>query len=144
MLRPIVVLLMLLGAALPAAAQKITVKSATPPAGAQGTLGLEVAIAGSGFGPGAQARFVLAGTDHTDGITVQSTRYVSASQLVATLDIADTATLASFDIKVTLSGAFGWSTAIAAGSPLVFVGETGRNIDGVSAGQVYIYRLSAQ
>ena len=79
-------------------AQKITVKSATPSSGAQGTLGLEVVIGGSGFGPGAQARFVLSGTDNPDGIAVRTTRFANSSQLVATVDIADTSSLASFDI----------------------------------------------
>ena len=96
--------------AVPAAAQKITVKSATPASGEQGSVGLDVAIAGSGFGPGAQARFVLSGTDDPAGISVRSTRYVSSTELVATLDIADTARLAFFDIRVTLSGRTGKGT----------------------------------
>src|SRR5690606_17271923 len=43
-------------------------------------------------------------------ISVKATRYVSSSQLVATLDIADTASLALFDIKITLSGRTGNGT----------------------------------
>ena len=39
-------------------------------------------------------------------------------------------------------GGFGWSTATTPGSPLIFVGEHGRDIGGVTmAGQVYIYRV---
>ena len=100
----------LLASSVPALAQKIAVKSATPSSGAQGSVSLDVAIAGSGFGPGAQARFVLSGTDNTDGIVVNGTRFVSSTQVVATIDIADTASLASFDIKVTLSGRTGKGT----------------------------------
>ena len=106
----IVVASAVLAVAAPAVAQKISVKSATPASGEQGSVGLDVVVAGSGFGPGAQARFVLSGSDNPDGVAVRSTRFVSASQLVATLDIADTASLASFDIKVTLSGRTGKGT----------------------------------
>jgi hypothetical protein len=109
-IRSVLVMVALLASSVPALAQKIGVKSATPSSGAQGTLGLDVVIAGNGFGPGAQARFVVSGTDDPDGISVRATRFVSPSQLVATIDIADTASLASFDIKVTLSGRTGKGT----------------------------------
>jgi hypothetical protein len=122
-----VALLLCVGAARSAEAQKITVKSATPASGEQGSIGLDVVITGTGFGPGAQARFVLSGTDKPDGISVRSTRYVSSSQLVATLDIADAASLASFDIKVTLSGRTGKGTdlfqVVQKGNPNVCVLE---------------------
>jgi hypothetical protein len=108
--RTVLITLALLASSVPALAQKIGVKSATPSSGAQGTVGLDVVIAGNGFGPGAQARFVLSGTDNPDGVVVRHTRFVSNSQLVATIDIADTASLASFDIKVTLSGRTGKGT----------------------------------
>lgn len=108
--RMVVIALALLASSVPALAQKIGVKSATPSSGAQGSAGLEVVIGGNGFGPGAQARFVLSGTDDPDGISVRSTRFVSSSQLVATIDIADAASLAYFDIKVTLSGRTGKGT----------------------------------
>jgi hypothetical protein len=97
-------------AATPASAQKISVKSATPNQGAQETVDLDVVIAGSGFGPGAQAKFVLAGTDNPDGIRVKNTKYVNNTQLVATIDIDATASLALFDIKVTVSGRSGKGT----------------------------------
>jgi hypothetical protein len=97
-------------AAVPAQAQKISVRAATPNQGAQATSDLEVLLDGSGFGPGAQARFVLSGTDNPDGIAVKATRFVSSTRLAVTIDIAETATLASFDIKVTLSGRTGKGT----------------------------------
>jgi hypothetical protein len=109
-IRPVLIMVALLAAPVPALAQKIAVKAATPSSGAQGSVGLEVVIAGNGFGPGAQARFVVSGTDSPDGINVRSTRFVSSSQLIATIDIAEAASLASFDIKVTLSGRTGKGT----------------------------------
>ena len=97
-------------AAASAFAQKISVKSATPNTGAQETVDLDVVIAGSGFGPGAQATFVLSGTDNPDGIRVKNTKFVSNSQLVATIDIDAAASLALFDIKVAVSGRSGKGT----------------------------------
>ena len=67
-LRTVLVLLTLALSPVPAMAQKIGVKSATPASGEQGSVGLDVVIAGTGFGPGAQARFVLSGTDNPDGV----------------------------------------------------------------------------
>jgi len=43
----------------------------------------------------------------------------------------------------TPGGGYGWSVAAAAGTRLFFVGETGRNINGViNAGQVYVYKVN--
>jgi hypothetical protein len=93
-----------------ASAQKISVKSATPSAGEQGSIDLDVVIAGSGFGNGAKAHFFLSGTENPDGILVKNTRFVSSTQLVATIDIADTASLSYFDIRVVLAGRSGKGT----------------------------------
>ena len=94
----------------PAFAQKIAVKSATPASGEQGTFGLDVVIAGTGFGNGAKAHFFLSGTENPDGIVVKNTRFVSSTELVATIDIADTASLSYFDIRVVLAGRTGKGT----------------------------------
>jgi hypothetical protein len=110
MLRATLAIVAIIGLSAPALAQKINVKAATPNQGAQATVDLDVVIDGSGFGPGAKARFVLSGTDNPDGILVKNTRFVSSTQVVATIDIAETASLASFDIKVTLSGRTGKGT----------------------------------
>jgi uncharacterized delta-60 repeat protein len=83
-----------------AQAQTITVTSADPPAGEQGTINLNVLIKGKGFKNGAKAKFYRTGTGDPDGINVKSTRYVSSTQLQATIDIADWATLSLFDIEV--------------------------------------------
>ena len=89
------------GGAVPAAsAQTIQVTSADPPSGEQGTLNLNVLIKGKGFKNGAKAKFYKTGTTDPAGVNVKSTQFVSSSQLVATIDIADAAALALFDIEV--------------------------------------------
>jgi len=103
-------LVVLAVSAAPVTAQKITVKSATPNNGAQGTVDLDVVIGGNGFGQGSKAEFFLSGTQNPDGIHVKNTRFVSSSQLVATIDIADAASLALFDIKVSINGRSGKGT----------------------------------
>ena len=106
----LLVLFAILGPASATFAQKISVKVATPNQGAQETVDLDVVIDGTGFGLGAQAKFVLSGTDNPDGIRVKNTRVVSNTQLVATIDIDATASLALFDIKVAVSGRSGKGT----------------------------------
>lgn len=83
-----------------APAQQIQVNSADPPAAEQGTVNLSVTIGGKGFKKGAAASFVLTGTEDPDGITVNSTTFVSSTTLVANITVADTATISKFDIKV--------------------------------------------
>ena len=86
--------------AAPAGAQQVQVTSADPPSAEQGTVNLNVSIKGKGFQKGAIARFVLTGTDNPDGIAVNSTAFVSAGELTANITVADTATIAKFDIVV--------------------------------------------
>ena len=81
-------------------AQTVSVTSANPSSGEQGTLNLNVTITGKGFKYGAKANFYKTGTTDPAGLNVKSTQYVSATQLVANIDIADTAALTSFDIQV--------------------------------------------
>jgi hypothetical protein len=84
-----------------AAAQNVSVTAANPNTGAQGTTSLVVKISGKNFAPGAKTDFFLSGTTNPAGITVHGTQWISASEVDATIDIADTASLALFDIKVT-------------------------------------------
>jgi hypothetical protein len=88
------------GAVRTASAQTISVTSANPPSGEQGALSLSVTIAGKGFKNGAKAKFLRSGTTDPAGINVQSTQYVSATQLIATIKIAADAALSLFDIEV--------------------------------------------
>ncbi len=90
-----------------AAAQKITVTAATPASGEQGTTSLVVKISGKNFAPGAQSQFFKSGTTDPSGITVHGTQFVSATEVDATIEIADTASLALFDIQVTAASRSG-------------------------------------
>ena len=90
-----------LSAAVTASAQTVQVTAANPNAGAQGTTSLVVKISGKNFAPGAKTDFFLSGTTNPAGITVHGTQWISATEVDATIDIADTAALALFDIKVT-------------------------------------------
>jgi hypothetical protein len=83
-----------------ASAQTISVTAANPSSGEQGTLSLDVTITGRGFKNDAKATFYKTRTTDPAGLTVKSTRYVSSTQLVANIEIADTAALSSFDIQV--------------------------------------------
>ena len=82
-------------------AQNIQVTSATPPAAAQGTINLNVAIGGNGFKKGAKAAFYLTGTTDPDGVAVNSTSFKSSSQVTANINVSDTTNIANFDIVVT-------------------------------------------
>ncbi len=90
----------LLGALSPLLAQGIQVTSANPPAAPQGTANLNVTITGSGFKKGAKSAFYLTGTTNTDGVLVNSTAFISSTQLTANITISSTATIANFDILV--------------------------------------------
>ncbi len=82
------------------AAQSLQVNSANPNAAPQGTINLDVAIGGSGFKHGAQSQWFVSGTTNPGGVTVNSTTFVNSNQLTANITVADTATIASFDITV--------------------------------------------
>jgi uncharacterized delta-60 repeat protein len=83
------------------ASAQISVTAADPATADQGTISLPVTIKGSGFKKGAKAKFYVTGTSDPGGITVSSTRFVSSTQLTATIDVAATAVVAGFDIAVT-------------------------------------------
>src|SRR5512146_1402176 len=78
----------------------ISVTSAVPSTGEQGTLNLDVTIGGKNFKSGAKAQVFKTGTTDPAGVNVKATRYVTSPQLVATIDIADAAELSKFDIVV--------------------------------------------
>ena len=82
------------------AAAQIAVTAADPPIGEQGTINLNVLIKGKGFKNGAKAMFFKTRTTDPAGVNVKSTQFVSSSQLIANIDIADAAALSLFDIQV--------------------------------------------
>lgn len=91
-----------------AAAQPVSVTGANPPIGEQDTVGLIVRVTGRNFAPGARADFFKSKTSDPAGVTVRETRFVSATELDAVVDIAPTAELSYFDVRVTnLSGRSG-------------------------------------
>ena len=81
----------------------VSVNAADPAATEQGTINLNVKVTGKGFKNGAKAKWTVTGTTDTGGVTVNSTTFVSSSELTANITVADTASIASFDIQVTNS-----------------------------------------
>ena len=110
-----------------ASAQNVSVTAATPNTGQQGTISLVVKINGKNFAPGAKTDFFLSGTANPAGIVVHGTQWVSATEVDATIDIAGTASLALFDIKVTnTSGRSGKGSDM---FQVVAPGQSGGNVN---------------
>src|SRR5687767_8738095 len=83
-----------------AQAQQIQVNAADPPVAEQGTLSLDVKVTGKGFKNGAQAKWFVTGTTNPGGVTVNSTTFVSSTELRANITVVDNAEIANFDIQV--------------------------------------------
>jgi hypothetical protein len=86
-----------------AAHAQVKVTAATPSSAVQGTVNLDVIVSGSGFDSTSTTQFFVTGTTNPGGITVKKTTFRSSKEVVATIDVADMAEIASFDIQVTLS-----------------------------------------
>jgi hypothetical protein len=82
---------------------QVKVTAATPSSTVQGTVSLDVVVSGSGFDSTSTTQFFVAGTTNPGGITVKKTTFRNSREVVATIDVADQAVIASFDIQVTLS-----------------------------------------
>jgi hypothetical protein len=82
---------------------QVKVTAATPSSTEQGTVSLDVIVSGSGFDNTASAQFFVTGTTNPGGITVKKTTFKNSKEVVATIEVADLAVIASFDIQVTLS-----------------------------------------
>jgi len=96
-----------------AAQAQVKVTAATPSSTQQGTVSLDVVVSGSGFDNTSKAQFVVSGTTDSGGITVRKTVFHNSKEVVATIDVADTATVASFDVVVMLdSGRKGKGTSL--------------------------------
>jgi uncharacterized membrane protein len=91
----------------PAAAAKaaagISVTAADPSFGKQGETGKRVRILGAGFAVGDQASWQRGGVADPK-VRVQSTEFVSSTELVATISIDADATLALYDIAIIRPG----------------------------------------
>jgi hypothetical protein len=92
--------------------QDIKVTSAVPASAPQGTVNLNVSIGGSGFKKGAKANFFRSGTADPGGIGVNQTTFISSTELVANIDIADAAVISKFDIEVLSNGRRGKGTEL--------------------------------
>lgn len=77
----------------------LTVSSHSPSFAHQGDANLDVTINGTGFGDGTGASWERNGVADP-GITVHATRYVSSTQLVATISVSPDAALALYDVAV--------------------------------------------
>ena len=95
------------------ATAQIKVTSATPSSAYQGSVGLDVVVSGSGFDNSAKVQYFVSGTMESGGIRVNKVVVRNSRELVTTIDVADTANLANFDIEVTLdSGRKGKGTTL--------------------------------
>jgi Ca2+-binding RTX toxin-like protein len=86
-----------------AQAQDPQVNSANPSSAEQGTFDLDVEIAGSGFDNSAAVEFFVTGTTIPGGITVKKIKVRGSKKIIATIDVAEGATVDDFDIEVSLS-----------------------------------------
>jgi uncharacterized delta-60 repeat protein len=94
----------ILGAAPTVTAQVISVTAASPSMAAQGTLNLNVTISGKNFKADAKVTFYRAGTTDTGGVEVVRTTYKRSSQLIATINVPETAAVGSYDVLVKTGG----------------------------------------
>jgi hypothetical protein len=92
-------LLLSLYGGLTAQAQQVQVTAANPSSAAQGTVNLDVKITGKGFKSGAKAKFFVTNTSDPGGVTVNTTTFVSSTELTANITVSDTAVIANFDVQ---------------------------------------------
>jgi len=106
-------LLILALAPLGVAEAQVKVTAATPSSTYQGTVSLDVVVKGSGFDNTAKVQFLVSGTTNPGGVTVKKVTFHNSGEVVATIDVADTANIAGFDIVVMLdSGRKGKGTTL--------------------------------
>ena len=82
---------------------QVKVTSAAPEVAPQGTISLDVTVAGSGFDNSAKAKFLVTGTADPGGIVVKKVVVTGPKSLIATIDIAADAQVDKFDVEVELS-----------------------------------------
>jgi len=91
--------------------EEIVVLSALPSEGEQGAVGLKIHVFGEGFGKGAKVAFHLSPEADPDaGMTVQSTEFVSSTEVIATTDIALDAEVSSRYVSLSFRGRRGIGT----------------------------------
>jgi uncharacterized delta-60 repeat protein len=102
---------------------QVQVTAASPAAAEQGTINLNVKVNGKGFKNGARAQWFVTGTTDPGGVTVNSTTFVSSTELSANITVADTAVISNFDIQVLNSDGRGGK-----GTELFAVTAKGNNV----------------
>ena len=102
---------------------QVQVTAADPASSAQGTINLNVKVTGKGFKNGAKAQWFVTGTTNPGGVTVNSTAFVSSTELSANITVADSAVISNFDIAVTNSDGRGGK-----GTELFAVTAKGNNV----------------
>jgi hypothetical protein len=90
------------GADFAKAAAGPTVTAVLPSYAHQGDAGVDVRILGTGFDQGSAASWERGGLADPK-VSVRSTRFVSSTELVATIDVAPDATITLYDVAVTTS-----------------------------------------
>ena len=96
-----------------AQAQEVLVNSADPASAEQGTVNLDVSIAGEGFDNSAQVFFLVTGTENSGGIIVNSVKVRGPKKIIANIDVATDAVTDDFDVEVQLqSGRKGKGTTL--------------------------------
>jgi len=80
---------------------QIQVTASDPMAAEQGTINLNVKVTGKGFKNGAKAKWFVTGSTDTGGVTVNSTTFVSSTEVTANITVDDAAAVSNFDIQVT-------------------------------------------
>ena len=80
-----------------------TVSSTSPPYGKQATT-LDVRIFGSGFTQGAAATWKLHGIADPNKVRTNHTTFVSSSEVIANITIAESADIALWDVAIALAG----------------------------------------
>lgn len=130
-----------------AASSGPTVTATSPSFGDQGTANLDVQVIGSGFDQGSQAAWDSGGAPYPR-ITVNSTKFVSSTQLTANITIAANATVQYYDVAVTTStGRKGvgtelfivtLATPIPGATSAVAVNDAGR-VTGLDASGIYVF-----
>jgi hypothetical protein len=109
---------------------QVQVTAADPMAAAQGTINLNVRVTGKGFKNGAKAKWFVTGTTDPGGVTVNSTTFVSSSELTANITVSDTAIIDNFDIQVlNTDGRGGKGTELFAVTP---TGSCGTDVTNLS------------
>src|SRR5215475_14420225 len=74
---------------------QVQVTAADPMSASQGTVNLNVKVAGKGFKNGAKAKWFVTGTTDPGGVTVNSTTFVSGTELTANITVDAAATIAN-------------------------------------------------